>query len=283
MDTVEPRGDTAMQDWLGRAREIVPMLREQGDEIERRRELPDEIIEAMVRRGIFKMLLPKSIGGHELSPLVYTAVLEELATGDGSCAWSLGQNSGCSMTAPYLSHEIAKDVFGGPRGILAWGPELPGAGRGVAAEGGYPGHRTLGLRDRQPARHLARRAFPGLRGGRQPTHGPERAAGYPHDARSRKGGDDHRQLAGARPARHRQRQLQVRGPFRPRDLHRRARQRGRAARAEPALPVHQRHDLRDEVFARVARASRAAPRRRSSRSRATRSPAGAKARCATTT
>ena len=137
MDTVEPRGDTAMQDWLGRAREIVPMLREQGDEIERRRELPDEIVEAMVRRGIFKMLLPKSIGGHELSPLVYAAVLEELATGDGSCAWSLGQNSGCSMTAPYLSHEIAKDVFGGPRGILAWGPELPGAGKCVVAEGGY--------------------------------------------------------------------------------------------------------------------------------------------------
>ncbi len=138
MDTVDARGDDkVMPDYLARAREIVPMLREQGDEIERRRELPDEIVEAMVERGIFKMLLPRSIGGGEIDPLTYTAVLETLAQADGSCAWSLGQNSGCSMTAPYLSHEMAIEVFGGPRGILAWGPELPGAGRCVAVAGGY--------------------------------------------------------------------------------------------------------------------------------------------------
>ena len=83
------------------------------------------------------MLLPKSIGGGEIDPLTYTAVLEILAAADGSTAWSLGQNSGCSMTAPYLSHEMAIEVFGGPRGILAWGPELPGAGKCVATEGGY--------------------------------------------------------------------------------------------------------------------------------------------------
>src|SRR5439155_490620 len=59
------------------------------------------------------------------------------AQADGSTAWSLGQNSGCSMIAPYLPPEIAREVFGGPRGILAWGPELPGAGRGVAVDGGY--------------------------------------------------------------------------------------------------------------------------------------------------
>ena len=34
----------------------------------------------MVERGIFKMLLPKSIGGGELDPLTYTAVLEILDT-----------------------------------------------------------------------------------------------------------------------------------------------------------------------------------------------------------
>ena len=40
------------------------------------------------------------------------------------------------MTAPYLDPEVAREIFGPPRGILAWGPELPGAGRGVAVEGG---------------------------------------------------------------------------------------------------------------------------------------------------
>ena len=125
------------QDYIERARELVPMLREAGDEIEKNLQTSEHCVQAMVERGIFKMLLPRSIGGGELDPLTYTAVLEILASGDGSTAWSLGQNSGCSMIAPYLSHEMAVEVFGGPRGILAWGPELPGAGRCTAVDGGY--------------------------------------------------------------------------------------------------------------------------------------------------
>ncbi|MBV8778376.1 MAG: acyl-CoA dehydrogenase family protein, partial [Alphaproteobacteria bacterium] len=107
------------------------------DEIEKNRQTSEHVVEAMVERGIFKMLLPKSIGGGELDPLTYTAVLEILAAADGSTAWSLGQNSGCSMIAPYLSPGMAVEVFGGPRGILAWGPELPGAGKCSAVDGGY--------------------------------------------------------------------------------------------------------------------------------------------------
>src|SRR6266446_10771751 len=138
MDVNDPRDDGKLaQTYLERARELRPMLAAAGDAIERGREVTPEIVDAMIERGIFRMLLPRSIGGAELDPLTYTAVLESLAQGDGSTAWCLGQNSGCSMIAPYLPAETAREVFGGPRGILAWGPELPGAGRGVAVEGGY--------------------------------------------------------------------------------------------------------------------------------------------------
>jgi alkylation response protein AidB-like acyl-CoA dehydrogenase len=125
------------QDYIERARELVPLLREQGDEIEKQREVSEPVVQAMVERGIFRMLLPKSLGGGELDPLTYTAVLEILASAEGSTAWCLGQNSGCSMIAPYLPPDMAREVFGGPRGILAWGPELPGAGRCTAVDGGY--------------------------------------------------------------------------------------------------------------------------------------------------
>src|SRR5579864_4897346 len=138
MDVTVAPGDAKLaRSYLDRARELQPMLRAGGDEIERHRQLPEAIVEALVERGIFKMLLPRSIGGAELDPLTYTAVLETLGQADGSTAWSLGQNSGCSMTAPYLAHEIAAEVFGPPRGILAWGPELPNAGKCIAVEGGY--------------------------------------------------------------------------------------------------------------------------------------------------
>jgi len=141
MDTLEARRDIGLeQSYIERARELTPMLRDAGDAIERGREVTPEIVAAMKDRGIFRMLLPRSLGGAELDPLTYTAVLESLAQGDGSTAWCLGQNSGCSMIAPYLPADTAREVFGGPDGILAWGPDVPGSGKGVAVEGGY----TLG-------------------------------------------------------------------------------------------------------------------------------------------
>jgi alkylation response protein AidB-like acyl-CoA dehydrogenase len=138
MDTLEAGRDIGLeQTYIERARELVPMLREASDEIERRREVTLEIVAAMKDRGIFRMLLPRSLGGAELDPLTYTEVLYTLAQGDGSPAWCLGQNSGCSMIAPYLPEETAREVFCDRDGILAWGPDLPGAGRTIVAEGGY--------------------------------------------------------------------------------------------------------------------------------------------------
>src|SRR5882762_9790923 len=67
MDTLEARGaETLRQEYLERARELRPMLAAAGDEIERRREVTPEIVDALIERGIFRMLLPKSIGGAEL-------------------------------------------------------------------------------------------------------------------------------------------------------------------------------------------------------------------------
>src|SRR5437762_10814768 len=126
MDTLEARGAGELaQQYLERARELVPMLAAAGDAIERGRGVTPEIVDALVERGIFRMLLPRSLGGAELDPLTYTDILYTLAQGDGSTAWCLGQNSGCSMIAPYLPEETAKEVFGPARGVLAWGPELP--------------------------------------------------------------------------------------------------------------------------------------------------------------
>jgi len=138
MDTLEARGEAELaKSYLERARELKPMLAAAGDETERNREVAPEVVEAMKDRGIFRMLLPRSLGGAELDPLTYTEVLYTLAQGDGSPAWCLGQNSGCSMIAPYLPEETAREVFGGRDGILAWGPDVPGSGGGVVADGGY--------------------------------------------------------------------------------------------------------------------------------------------------
>jgi alkylation response protein AidB-like acyl-CoA dehydrogenase len=92
------------------------------------------IVDRLVDDGFFRLLLPRSLGGAELLPAQYVPIIEAIARIDASTAWCLNQNSGCSMTAAYLPPEVARDIFGGPRGILAWGPG-PGEARVVA--GGY--------------------------------------------------------------------------------------------------------------------------------------------------
>jgi alkylation response protein AidB-like acyl-CoA dehydrogenase len=121
-------------DYVQRARELAPELAAAADEIERRRELPEPVVDALVERGFYRLLLPRSLGGAELLPARFVPVIEAIAKADASTAWCLNQASGCSMTAAYLEPAAACEIFGGLRGILAWGPG-PGSARIV--EGGY--------------------------------------------------------------------------------------------------------------------------------------------------
>src|SRR5215472_15945033 len=121
---------------LEAARELGPALAGAGEEIERRRELPAAIVDALVERGLFRLLLPRWLGGAELAPALYVPVIEEIAKHDASTAWCLGQACGCTMTAALLEPEEARTIFGPPRGIVAWGPPDP-AIKARAVPGGY--------------------------------------------------------------------------------------------------------------------------------------------------
>jgi len=127
--------DATDADYLRRARELGPELDAAAEEIERRRELPEAIVDALVERGLFRLLLPRSHGGAELRPAAYVSVIEEVAKHDASVAWCLGQACGCAMTSAYLEPAVAREIFGGKRGIVAWGP--PGPAEARAVPGGY--------------------------------------------------------------------------------------------------------------------------------------------------
>ena len=128
-------GETLGADYIERARQLGPMIEAAADEIERRRDLPEPIVAALAERGLFRLLLPRSLGGAELPPAAYVPVVEEVAKHDASVAWCLGQACGCTMTAAYLAPEVAREIFGGERGIVAWGP--PGPAEARMAPGGY--------------------------------------------------------------------------------------------------------------------------------------------------
>jgi len=133
---LDPRSrETSDDDYIGRARELGPDLEAAAEEIERRRELPDPIVDALIEGGFFRLLLPQAFGGAELRPRAYVEVIEEIAKHDASAAWCLGQACGCTMTSAFLDPEAAVEIFGGTRGIVAWGP--PGPAEAHAVPGGY--------------------------------------------------------------------------------------------------------------------------------------------------
>ncbi len=112
-------------DFIARIRALAPEIAGASDEIEQRRELPPWLLRKLIDGRFFRMLQPRSIGGAELRPMSFALVTEAIAAADASTAWCVCQNNGCSMSAAYLAPEVAREIFGPPTGILAWGP--PGA------------------------------------------------------------------------------------------------------------------------------------------------------------
>jgi alkylation response protein AidB-like acyl-CoA dehydrogenase len=104
-----------------RAKALAPLIAQEAEEIERTRRLTPKVVSALVENGLYRSLLPKNIGGFEAPPLVFMEMLEEIAKADASTAWCVGQCSVVAMTAAYLDADVARQVFGKPDDIMAWG------------------------------------------------------------------------------------------------------------------------------------------------------------------
>ncbi|HEV3498898.1 MAG TPA: acyl-CoA dehydrogenase family protein [Bradyrhizobium sp.] len=106
---------------IERARALAPLIARDADEIERTRRLTQPVVAALIENGLYRVLLPQSLGGAEAPPEIFMQMLEEVAKADASTAWCLGQCAVCAMTAAYLDAGAAQEIFAAPDGVLAWG------------------------------------------------------------------------------------------------------------------------------------------------------------------
>jgi alkylation response protein AidB-like acyl-CoA dehydrogenase len=120
-----------------RARTLQALLDEHGPEMDRRRELTPEVVEALVAEDMLRLLLPRSLGGQEIELLDYCRACEALAWADASTAWFVNQsNVSSASSAAAMAHEAAAAVFDGPREGLAWGARHNNS-KAIRVEGGY--------------------------------------------------------------------------------------------------------------------------------------------------
>ena len=122
-------------DAIHRARGIVELLRASAQRIEAERALPADVIAALHDARLFRLLLPRSLGGDELHLKTLAHVIEVVAKADASTAWCMGQGAGCALAAAFLKPDVASRLFGPADAVLAWGAGI--TGKAVATEGGY--------------------------------------------------------------------------------------------------------------------------------------------------
>jgi alkylation response protein AidB-like acyl-CoA dehydrogenase len=131
------RTTIAQADLVARARALAPMVEAAASRIETARELTPEVVLALHEAGLFRALLPRSLAGYEVSPVVFVKAIEELAKADASTAWCVAQMAAASTISASLDHAVAREIFSAdPRSLMAVGPPSA-SGRAVAAPDGY--------------------------------------------------------------------------------------------------------------------------------------------------
>jgi alkylation response protein AidB-like acyl-CoA dehydrogenase len=121
---------------LTAVRNLAPELAARAEEIEAARRVPGDIIDTLRRIGIYRMLVPQSHRGLELSVPDVVPVLEALAAAESSVGWvaMIGVTSQIMGTrAPRATYD--RVYADGPDAVVV-GVGTP-AGRAEQIEGGY--------------------------------------------------------------------------------------------------------------------------------------------------
>ena len=123
-------------DWVRRAKALIPAIDAAAGQIDSEGRIVPQVMSAMHEAELFRMCLPRSMGGGEAPPLTVMETVEAIASAEASTAWCLGQALGCSRTAAVVAPEVAREIFGASDAVLAWGPPN-GPVKAVPVDGGY--------------------------------------------------------------------------------------------------------------------------------------------------
>ncbi len=116
-------------------RQIAPRIHQRRDEFDRLRRLPDGIFDALADAGLFRLWLPRAVGGPELSPFEFMSVIEAVSALDGSVGWVIGNGGGMSRAGGYIGRDVARGWFADRRAFVA--AATGAVGTATPVRGGY--------------------------------------------------------------------------------------------------------------------------------------------------
>jgi indole-3-acetate monooxygenase len=116
-------------------RALAPLIGEHAEVIERERCLAEPVVKALTEAGVFRLFIPRALGGAEADPVTFCRVVEELATADGSTGWCTMLCGSYGHFSGLLPEAAAREIYGDPDAIMAGALAPKGIARVVA--GGY--------------------------------------------------------------------------------------------------------------------------------------------------
>jgi alkylation response protein AidB-like acyl-CoA dehydrogenase len=119
---------------LEAARAFGPRIIAECERIEAARRIPEDIAGDLAHAGFFRIFLPASYGGLDLTPVEGSEIFEELARADASVAWCVW-NGNTHWTAAQLAPEAAHAIHADPDVVTA--NSTRASGQAQIVEGGY--------------------------------------------------------------------------------------------------------------------------------------------------
>jgi len=115
---------------------LAPRIRAAAAETERQRRLSPELVHALAAAGVFRMCVPRALGGGEVDPATMIETIETIAAADGAAGWSamIGATSG--VASAYLGEEAGREIYGSDPEVVSGGAFAP-LGKATVVDGGY--------------------------------------------------------------------------------------------------------------------------------------------------
>jgi alkylation response protein AidB-like acyl-CoA dehydrogenase len=121
---------------IAAVRSLAPQIRAARDDIERSRRLPAPLVTALAEAGLFRLYVPKTLGGLEVDPVTFLRVVEEVARIDGAVGWNLAIGAVHGALGAYLREDVARAIYCENPHMVVAGSVNP-SGTAHAVTGGY--------------------------------------------------------------------------------------------------------------------------------------------------
>jgi alkylation response protein AidB-like acyl-CoA dehydrogenase len=109
---------SGVSEYLAAVHRLGPLIRDQRRSFDQERRIPDGVFTALADAGLFRLYLPKTLGGPELSPFDFMRIVEAASALDGSVGWLVGNGGGMSRIGGYLQESTVRDWFADPRAFV---------------------------------------------------------------------------------------------------------------------------------------------------------------------